>query len=41
MALYAGEREVKGGRDSPERDAVEVRFRGSKGDQVRKRALLG
>ena len=40
VVFYAGERQVKGG-SSPGIDTVEVRFRGSKGDQARKREMLG
>ena len=39
MVFYAGERKVKGG-SSPRLDTVEVRLRGSKGDQARKREML-
>ena len=39
VAFFVGERQVKAG-DSPGVDTVEVRFKGSKGDQGRKGAVL-
>ena len=39
VAFFAGERQIMAG-DSPGVDTVEVRFRGSKGDQGRKGAVL-